>query len=202
MLCVEITAYIIIFIIKTLIFLSPLPQSVALINQKTVFIGIFLHDGIFLEFISSPAWSSRCFPGLDRARTLSLGDLLETTQCVRDTCRCKAECPLLSPLDTDPRWSQKPLGTSACNTLVYLPLCQADRSRDRWVLWVKCLLHWVGNIHPHGHSSQLLDLLTCLIWKPLISWFFAAHTEDLLWSCSAVSATEPNSFATLLLMTH
>lgn len=53
----------------------------------------------------------------------------------------------------------------------------ASLCRYRQVLWVKWLLCWVGNwgstwaatwIQPHGQYSQFPNLLTVLIWKPLI----------------------------------
>jgi len=63
-------------------------------NQKIAFLGIFLLDKMFLELISSPAWTGRCSPRLERARTLSLHDILETTQHVSGTCRVQCwTCP-------------------------------------------------------------------------------------------------------------
>lgn len=91
----------------------------------------------------------------------------------------------MPPAVTPRHRATKALGTSAYNIFgVSAPL-------PGWLeqgQWVKCLLHWVGNIHPHGQSFYPLDLPTFLIWKPLISWVFC-YTDwglalDLQWSVS------------------
>lgn len=139
-------------------------------NQKTS----FLSDKMFLDLISPPAWNSRCSPTLARARTGSLCGLLDTTQHIRDTLRVW-HMSLLPPIDTDVGRSWAVLETEA---LKHIWWYQGNISASL-ELWIKWLLHWVGKwvsmwaavwIQPCGQCFQILNLLTRLIWKPLISW--------------------------------